>query len=456
MPTKSHGWLVVLLLAPVWLRGAAAPAQTNAETNAPWVQFNLSVPGARSLGLGGAFVGLADDATTAYANPAGLALLPGVEASVELRSWNFDHVFTRGGNLETSGAENGKSSNATEAMSFGSFLYGGRGWGVAVYSHRVGKFEADFETNGLRLRKNRRLFPSRIRHRLDIENFGISVGKAWRELDLSVGIGIAFYRFEMDSLMERFSIEGLGDPAPEFTPENLHDRQLQVGSDEDAALLLGLLYWPNEKLRFGASYRGGGKFGLTARSEPGNPLFGAARTDSQPAAFQLPAVLGVGLAYMPHRKRVFGETGEFELQLPRRWKVALDLYLIEYSVLGKDIVDVFFLCSADAGADSDPGCQREATAFEAEDGLEVHLGVETQIGRRRPLFLRFGSWLDPSHALEYKGSRFPAFIEVFRPGEDIVHYSVGFGTSGYRYQVDAALDVSKRITTFSLSSVVRF
>ena len=36
------------------------------------VQFSFSNPGARSLGLGGAFVALADDATAAWANPAGL------------------------------------------------------------------------------------------------------------------------------------------------------------------------------------------------------------------------------------------------------------------------------------------------------------------------------------------------------------------------------------------------
>ncbi|MGB5341528.1 MAG: hypothetical protein WBP67_05500, partial [Thermoanaerobaculia bacterium] len=33
------------------------------------LQFNFADPGARSLGFGGAFVGLADDATAAFANP---------------------------------------------------------------------------------------------------------------------------------------------------------------------------------------------------------------------------------------------------------------------------------------------------------------------------------------------------------------------------------------------------
>ena len=46
-------------------------AQSNQEINAG-VQFSFAPPGARSMALGGAFLGLADDATAAYANPAGL------------------------------------------------------------------------------------------------------------------------------------------------------------------------------------------------------------------------------------------------------------------------------------------------------------------------------------------------------------------------------------------------
>jgi len=36
------------------------------------LQFDYLSPGARSLGMGGAFIGASDDASTAYANPAGL------------------------------------------------------------------------------------------------------------------------------------------------------------------------------------------------------------------------------------------------------------------------------------------------------------------------------------------------------------------------------------------------
>src|SRR5580765_7490339 len=51
--------------------------------------FDFSLPGARSRGIGGAFVAIADDATSAYSNPAGLTLLFRPEVSAEGRFWRL-------------------------------------------------------------------------------------------------------------------------------------------------------------------------------------------------------------------------------------------------------------------------------------------------------------------------------------------------------------------------------
>ena len=57
---------------------------SNAETFGGF-EFNFNNPGARSLALGGAFIGLADDATAAVANPAGLVILQRPELSGEVK-----------------------------------------------------------------------------------------------------------------------------------------------------------------------------------------------------------------------------------------------------------------------------------------------------------------------------------------------------------------------------------
>src|SRR5438105_3556322 len=61
------------------------------------LQFNFGNPGARSLGMGGAFLGLADDASAAEANPAGLTILRKPEISIEARNYSTQQLFTTTG-----------------------------------------------------------------------------------------------------------------------------------------------------------------------------------------------------------------------------------------------------------------------------------------------------------------------------------------------------------------------
>ena len=73
-----------------------ALAVTDTETNAS-IPFNLANPGARSMGLGGAFLGSADDATAAYTNPAGLTQLVTPEVSAEARHTAYSLPYVNGG-----------------------------------------------------------------------------------------------------------------------------------------------------------------------------------------------------------------------------------------------------------------------------------------------------------------------------------------------------------------------
>ena len=72
---------ILLLAAPIL-------AQSSAEVNAG-IQFNFLNPGASHLGMGGAFIGGADDATAAYANPAGVINILRPEVSLEGRVWTY-------------------------------------------------------------------------------------------------------------------------------------------------------------------------------------------------------------------------------------------------------------------------------------------------------------------------------------------------------------------------------
>src|SRR4051794_21381313 len=143
--------MLLILLAP------AAWGQTNVEVNAG-IQFNFSTPGARSLAMGSAFLGLADDATAAYANPAGLTTLTKPEVSFEGRRWGYSNVFTdrgrqsgdpTGNGVDTiAGLRNGESTNSVSGLSFLSVVYPWSRWRIALYRHELANFEAEFKTRG--------------------------------------------------------------------------------------------------------------------------------------------------------------------------------------------------------------------------------------------------------------------------------------------------------------------
>ncbi|MDZ7374411.1 MAG: PorV/PorQ family protein [candidate division KSB1 bacterium] len=80
-------WVVLLLVASP---GLAQKVSKVGTTAAPF----LNIPvGARALGMGGAFVSVADDATALFWNPGGLARLPSNEAVFVHTNWIADIGF---------------------------------------------------------------------------------------------------------------------------------------------------------------------------------------------------------------------------------------------------------------------------------------------------------------------------------------------------------------------------
>lgn len=153
--------LVLTTLAGCLVILAPARAQLSAGFTAASFQFNLSNPGARSLGMGGAFAGLADDATAAYANPAGLTILTRPEVSFEGRTASFrlpllttepifGFVVRRRDGLDigrvVAGATRPVPLGTPDAVdttaSFLSFVLPLREWTLAFYRHQLTDLEA--------------------------------------------------------------------------------------------------------------------------------------------------------------------------------------------------------------------------------------------------------------------------------------------------------------------------
>jgi hypothetical protein len=116
-------------------------AVTDSDVNSV-IPFNLANPGARSLGMGGAFLGLSDDSTAAYTNPAGLTQLSETEISIEGRHTKYSVPFVNGGStpidpFDTEALHASTASNSLNNMSFLSIVYPHERWAFALFRDEV-------------------------------------------------------------------------------------------------------------------------------------------------------------------------------------------------------------------------------------------------------------------------------------------------------------------------------
>src|SRR5215470_1211986 len=127
---------------------SVAAAITDSDVNSV-IPFNFANPGARSLGMGGAFLGLADDATAAYTNPAGLTQLLEPEISVEGRHTSYSVPYLAGGSytvdpFDTSGLKSANADNSINNLSFLAVTFPHERWSFAFYRDETLHYDNDF------------------------------------------------------------------------------------------------------------------------------------------------------------------------------------------------------------------------------------------------------------------------------------------------------------------------
>jgi len=439
-------YLPVLVFISMLLLPGRAAAQSDAEINGS-IQFNFSLPGARSLGMGGAFSGLADDATAAYTNPAGITILQKQEVGFEARRFDYTHVYTDRGHafgnptgtgIDTiSGLDSKESSNDVTGLSFISYVYPHDRFAIAVYRHELANFEADTKSFGAFLGTGSnltRLFPAVSKMDLDIVNYGVSAAYRFGG-GFSLGLGVSYYDFSMSSLTRRFDVRGSGTSGPgdfygppDYSAGNLVNYQEQEGDDTDTGVNVGIVWRPNGKLGFGAVYRQGPSFHLNVRNVGAD---GTVFVDTE-ASFHVPDVYSVGASYRPLDALT----------------LSAEVRRVKYSQLTGGLVDLFH--------STDP-TRAELDRFNADDATEIHVGLEYLfLGMTNPIAVRVGSWWDPDHKIVFDGQD-NAARAMFREGSDELHYTAGVGVVfGDHFQLDAAYDTSDLIDTASLSAVARF
>ena len=432
-----------ILCVGILLGATTLGAQGGPET----LEFSFSNPGARSVGLGGAFVALADDATAVYSNPAGLVQLARPEISIDGRFWSYSTPFTEGGRVfgepsgerldTTPGLRTGVSREAIPGISFLSFVYPKRNWSLAVYRHQLANFESSSETQGFfasspdsdelfRFDDIRRLTE------LDIVTYGFSGAYRVSE-NFSIGGAVVYFVGQSSNATEFYAQteEALpeGPLGPNtFTPQALKNVGTLTTDDADWGFNGGFLWKISNQWSLGGVFRQGPVFELMfeERAGPANELGVPPGTivESGQENLQLPDVFGLGVAYRSANGNL---TTSFE------WD------FVQYSSLLGGVSP-----------------ENVTEGIEIDDANELHFGLEYVFLQTTPVIaLRGGIWLDPDHKIRFVGDSIFTRA-VFQPGGDEVHFSAGAGIAFRHFQLDFGVDLSDPVKTVSLSAIFSF
>lgn len=440
---RRRALVVVALVSCLW--AGDGWAQTDDESNGA-VQFNLSTPGARSLGMGGAYLGSVDDATAAYANPAGLLQLSEPEVSLEARRWSYSTPYADRGRTSgmpsgigadtISGVELGVAEAELESISFASMVFPRPDWALALYHHQVASFEAELETGGIFAgvgSGTSRLFPVRSAYALDVSQTGLALAYRWGTV--AAGIGVSVYDLQLESSTQRFAPDGFFDP-PDFSSDAPVNFQTQTGDAKEVGYAVGLRWDLSPAASLGMVYRSAPEMEIEVLSSslaPTVPIPPRQVFTRETVLFDLPDSAGIGISFRPSPALTFN----------------VDVHRVYYSDLVGEDFFVFFEEVQDQRVRPED--------FVVDDATEVHVGAEyVFVNRILPLAVRVGGWYDPDHRLRAEAGPMLNQARLFA-GEDQIHATAGLGlviTS--RFQIDAAVDVSDEADTVSVSAAYRF
>lgn len=426
---------ILVLVAFVGLVPCAGSirAQTDAEYLSA-INFRFANPGARARGMGGAFVALADDASAAIVNPAGLAFLQQAQAAIELVSDEDEFPAPR---LETGVVDAGGEflqshpprraiiKSDSKQISFASVVFPvkRRKLTMGIYYSSPLDTTTGGNTEALNVEIDSATFPSvspfyafyPTSSFVSAKNqvFGVAAGMRI-DKRFAIGGSIGLSRLDFQGLVARF----------DFDRTDLKNFQTSTVDNEDAIFgSVGFLWQPVSQFSVGGSWQAQTRYDMSNESV-GTTI---RSFDSQ---FTIPTRWTLGVAFHPNNK----------------WVFAVEADRIEYSDLFKESRETTFF-GAEVG---DP-----SYAYTFPDITEYHYGVEYTDRKTKFAFsARVGYWRDTSHSPYYAGE--DELLQAWAPrlNEAIDHFTAGLGFDARRIILDLAVDHAVDAGTDILVSVV--
>ena len=459
-------WLAVLVLAAA--SGEDARALTDEEIFREF-RFNFISPGAHALGLGGAYISAATDATAAEANPAALQYVSKKQVFVEYRVTEPEDQFLRPSHGPFGSRDVGSTEDFADflvvssrdnitAPSFASFVLPlriGKKRATIALSRQVVLDGENSLTSGDRqtfMDVSLEDFPvvvipdppnpptigryaveNTVDGTLDAElvnyNIGFSISV---HRDFSLGFTANLAEFDMRSTVNGNTEDPLGvlfSVHPRIdTGSGLSDIQTLTtidDTDSDLGYTIGLHWHPDSvfpsgisPLRFGLVYRKGAELAVDERVQELNAatgMFEDIRLFDN--VLKVPDRWGVGGSYHGNR-----------------WLVSADLERIQYSDLLEGFVTGVNFFTSDAFPPTLlPGVDN--LRFDVDDATVFRAGAEYAFVTRGQwqYAIRGGYFNQPDNKIALQSidnalidpDIEEIFLDLFREGEDVDHFTAG-------------------------------
>jgi len=473
---------MIILAAGSILASSPATAITDEEIFRQ-LRFNFVNPGARSLGFGGAFIAVADDATAAQANPAGLTQLSASELFAELRYIGSDDTSGVGAMFLEAGVFDFdfdfSSNNSREQVTVPSFVSYVRSFQSIVLS--VSRQEAlrarlhVDSTFSLEIAETDILFSQwkgQGDASLDVTQWNATV--AWKPTRwFSIGATTSLSQLDIDSTVDNtihspngyYVCTGPGPiPGAPFDCDPFDNSPVLAQAhswystriddrDNDLTYSAGVLIAPTDTFSIGLVYQENAEFEFVEEQREGlsgvvDQAQGGIEWDHPDGKLEqtltLPARYGAGLKWQPTDK----------------WTLAVDAVRITYSDLLDGLqprlnvlTSVLRPEAEDALLGVDPASLD--VDYTIDDVTEVRLGAEYFFANTKtPWALRFGARTDPDHTLQNQAG---SFGEALAGRDDEIHFAVGAGVVlQEKLQLDAAVSSSGVGTEAVISTAYRF
>jgi long-subunit fatty acid transport protein len=414
---------------------ASARAQTN-ERIYENLDFRFVTPGARAVAMGKSFVGLADDATAAYSNPAGLSNLLKKEFSFEFQGTDIRHERLVS---ETPGAptETKVFGDRVWGPSFLSFAWPAGRWTASFFLNAVQNYSESFAFEGRPIPGTGGGAEDGAFGTIDVRNQQYGAGVSF-VVNRYLSVGASLVASSLD----------LASQGRSGTPLNQRNGTDTIDRGTALTGMGGVLVKPVKGLSLGASYYGGASFDLETRLY-GSFLEGTSIDDVddvvltgtvKPIRYVIPKRLGLGAAW----------------RVRDQFTLVADADRIWYS---EQISDRFLIVDFQAAA---YGLSR--SNFTVRNVWELHAGAEYRIYRSSLTFaLRAGVFTDPDHRMRFnsEGASNVAvkFLDYrFNTVSDKTDVGATFGCGlmvANRFQVDAAASLSPDAHEVVVSFVIR-